>query len=178
VVDAEQIPAHADRPGDRRALDLEDAFDLVQQVDGRPAVAIEFVDERHDGRGAQAAHVHELDGALLNSLGAIDDHQRRVHCGQRPVRVLREILVSRRVEQVDDAAVEWKLHYRGGDRDAALLFQSHPVGRGVSGCLASLDRAGHLDGAAEQQQLLGKSGLAGVGMRDDGEGSSLVDAFS
>ena len=35
--------------------------------------------------------------------------------------------------------------------------------------LASLDRAGQLDGAAEQQQLLGQRGLAGVRVRDDRE---------
>ena len=35
--------------------------------------------------------------------------------------------------------------------------------------LAALHRAGHLDGAAEQQQLFCQRGLAGVGMGNDGE---------
>src|SRR3546814_1103373 len=35
--------------------------------------------------------------------------------------------------------------------------------------LAALDGAGKLDRAAEQQQLFGQGGLAGVGMRNDGE---------
>ena len=38
--------------------------------------------------------------------------------------------------------------------------------------LASLDRAGELDRAAEQQQLLGERGLAGVGVGNDGEGAA------
>src|SRR3546814_11576701 len=37
---------------------------------------------------------------------------------------------------------------------------------------ARLHRPGELDGAAEQQQLLGGCRLAGVGMRDDREGAS------
>src|SRR5437868_564460 len=35
--------------------------------------------------------------------------------------------------------------------------------------------AGELNGAAEQQQLLGQGGLAGVRMRDDGEGTPALD---
>ena len=105
MVDAEQIAAHADGPGDRRALDLEHALDFVEQLDRRAAVAVQLVDEGHDGRVAQAAHVHELDGALFDALGAVDDHQRGIHRGQRAIGVLGEVLVARRVEQIDDAVV-------------------------------------------------------------------------
>jgi serine/threonine protein kinase len=42
----------------------------------------------------------------------------------------------------------------------------------VAGGLAALDRAGHLDRAAEQQQLFGQRGLAGVGVGNDGEGAA------
>ncbi len=41
--------------------------------------------------------------------------------------------------------------------------------------LAALHGTRHLDGAPEQQQLLGERGLAGVGVGNDGEGSSLPD---
>ena len=146
-------------------------LDFIQQVERRAAFAVELVDEGHDGRGAQAAHLHQPDGALLHALGAVDHHQRRIHRGQRAVGVLGEILVARRVQQVHDAAVERELHHRRGDRDAALLLQPHPVGGGVARGLAALHGAGQLDRAAEQQQLLGQRGLAGVRMRDDGEGA-------
>ena len=36
---------------------------------------------------------------------------------------------------------------------------------------ARLDRAGEVDGAAVEQELLGERGLAGVGVRDDREGA-------
>ena len=41
--------------------------------------------------------------------------------------------------------------------------------------LAALDGAGHLDRAAEQQQLLGQRGLAGIRVGDDGKGAPTRD---
>ncbi len=152
--------------------ELQHLLDLVEQLERRAALAVELVDEGHDRRVAQPADFHQLDRALLDALGAVDHHQRRIHRGQRAVGVLGEVLVARRVEQVDDAAVVRELHHRRGHRDAALLLEAHPVGGRVARRLAALHRAGHLDRAAEQQQLLGQRGLAGVGVRDDREGAA------
>ncbi len=116
-----------------------------------------------------------LHRALLDALGTVDDHECRIDRRQSPVGIFREILVARRVEQIDDAVAVGELHHRGGDRDAALLLEAHPVGGRMTCRLAPLDGASHLDGAAEQQQLLGQRGLAGVGVRDDGEGTSTPD---
>src|ERR1700679_834161 len=77
------------------------------------------------------------------------------------------------IEQIDDAIAVGKLHDRGSHGYAALLLQAHPVGGRVAGRLAALHGARHLNGAAEQQQLLGQSGLARVGVRDDGKGASF-----
>src|SRR5438046_1032800 len=63
VVDAAQLAPHSDGPGERRGVDAQHPLDLIQQLDGRAAVPIELVDEGHDRRVAQAAHLHELDGA-------------------------------------------------------------------------------------------------------------------
>lgn len=43
--------------------------------------------------------------------------------------------------------------------------------------LAALDGPGQLNGAPEQQQLLGKSRLAGVRVRNDGEGATFRAFF-
>jgi hypothetical protein len=97
VVDALQVAPHPDGPGDRRATDLQHLLYFVEQVERLAALAVELVDEGHDRRVAQPADLHQLDRALLDALGAVDDHQRRVHGGQRAIGVLGEILVARRV---------------------------------------------------------------------------------
>ena len=88
------------------ATHLQHRFDFIQQFHRLAALAVQLVDEAHDGRGAQPAHFHQLDGALLHALGAVDHHQGGVHRRQRAVGVFGEILVARRVQQVDDAAVK------------------------------------------------------------------------
>ena len=54
------------------------------------------------GVSRMPADLHQLDGPLLDTLGAVDDHERAVHRGERAIRVLGEVLVARRVQQVDD----------------------------------------------------------------------------
>jgi hypothetical protein len=175
MIDAEQIAPHADRPGNRRTLNFQYAFDFIEQFDRRPAVPIQLVDEGHDGCVAKPADVHELDGALFDTLGAVDDHQGRIDRRQRAVGVFGEVLMARRVEQIDDAIFVGKLHHGRRHGNAALLFQAHPVGGRVARGLAALHGARHLNGAAEQQELLGQGGLARVGVGNDGKSSSLAD---
>src|SRR5574337_78741 len=174
VVHALQPLAHPDRPGQRGAGNAQHRLDFVQQLDRRTALAVELVDEGHDRGVAQPAHLHQLDRALLHAFGAVDHHQRRIHRSQHAVGVLGEVRVSGRVEQVDDLALVRELHHRRSHRNAALLFQRHPVRRGVPRRLAALHRAGHLDRAAEQQQLLGQRGLARVRVADDGKGAATA----
>ena len=83
--------------------------------------------------------------------------------------------MARRVEQVEHAAVVLERHHRGDDRDAALALDRHPVRAGRAAVALGLDLAGELDRAAEQQQLLGQRGLAGVGVGDDREGAAPLD---
>ncbi len=171
IVDAAKLASHADRPRERRAGDVEHGLDVVQQLDRRTAVAIELVDEADDRRRAQSTDFHELDRPRLDALRGIDDHERAVDRCQRAIRVLGEILVTRRVEQIDQRVAVRKLHDGRRDRDAALLLEAHPIRRRVPGRFAALDGTRHLDRAAEQQQLLGQRGLARVGVRNDRERS-------
>ena len=101
----------------------------------------------------------------------------RVHGGQHPVGVFGEVLMAGGVQQVDLIVAVIELHHRGGHRDAALLFNRHPVAGGVDRGFARFDRPRHLDGAAEEQQLFGQGGLAGIGMADDAEGAALLYFF-
>ncbi|MCY1218841.1 hypothetical protein D9M72_307930 [compost metagenome] len=175
VVHALEVLVAADRPGDGRSLDLQHRFDLVEQFDGVADVTVQLVDEADDGRVAQAADVHQGNGARLDALAAVKDHQRRVHRGQGAVGVFGEVFVAGGVEQVDHVLAVGELHHRGGDGDAALLFHLHPVGGGMTVGFTRLHGTGHGDGLAHQQQLFGDGGLTGVGVGNDGEGAAFRD---
>ncbi|MNY10036.1 hypothetical protein D3C86_1429900 [compost metagenome] len=175
--DALEVRAHADGPVHGARADAQHLLQLVHQVEGVPAEAVELVDEGEDRDLAQAADLEQLLGLGLDALGRVDQHDRRVHGRQRAVGVLREVLVARGVEQVDLEPLVRELHDARGDRDAALPLELHPVRGGVTLGPARLDRAGHVDGASVQQELLGEGGLTRVGVRDDGEGPATPDLF-
>ena len=144
-----------------------------QKLEGVLALAVELVHEDDDRRTAHAADLHQLLGLLLHALDAVHDEDHAVHGGQCAVGVLGEVLVARRVEQVDLESVVVETHDRGGDGDAALALDVHEVRGRAFPDLVRLDRAGGLDGAAEEQELFGQRGFARVRMADDGEGSCV-----
>ncbi len=81
------------------------------------------------GHRAQPADLEELQCLRLDALGGVDHHHRAVDGSQRAIGVFGEVLVARRVEQVerDDAAVRLRAlegHDRGGDRDARAAARS------------------------------------------------------
>ena len=173
--DAAEGLAHADGPGDGHALELEHVLDFADHVERIAHFAVELVDERDDRRLAHAADFEKLDCLGFHALGGIDHHHGGVDGGQHSVRVFREVLMARGVEQVDDVIVIVELHHRTRHGNAALLFDFHPVGRGVTGGLTALDGAGHLNGAAEQKELFRERRLAGVRMGNDGKGAAHFD---
>jgi hypothetical protein len=175
VEHAHEVAAHPDRPGKRRRRHAERRLDLVDELERRPHLAVELVDEGDDRRIARAAHLEKAQRLRLDPLGRIDHHQRRIHCGQHPVRVLGEVLVPRRVEEVDDAAAVLHLHHRARHGDPALLLDLHPVRGRVPRALPRLHRPGDMDRAGEKQQLLRQRGLARVRVGDDGKGSAPRD---
>jgi len=175
VVHALKALAHADRPGHRRAVNFQDRFDLIQQFQRLAYLAVHLVDVGDDGGVAQAAHFQQLDGLLFHAFRRVDHHDGGVHRGQHAVGVFGKVLVAWGIEQVEHAVAVRELHHRTRHRNAALALDLHPVGGGVTPALARLDRAGHLDRAAEQQQLLGQRGLAGVGVGNDREGAAFLD---
>ena len=73
---------------------------------------------------------------------------------QGAVGVLGEVLMTRGVQNVDAETAVLELHDGGGNGDAALLLDLHPVRGGCLGFLA-LDLAGLSNGTAVQQELFG-----------------------
>ena len=172
---ADEIAAAPDRPGHRRGVERQRLFDLVDQIERIAAFAVHLIDEGDDRNVAQPADFEQLAGARLDAFGGVDHHHRRIDRGQRAIGVFGKVLVARRIEQVEDAAVILEGHHRSDNGDAALALDRHPVGAGRAAVALGLDLAGKLDGAAEQQELLRQRGLAGVRVGDDREGAPPLD---
>ena len=145
------------------------------QVDRLATLAIELVDEGEYRRITHATHLHELDGALLDTLGDIDHHECRIDSGQRAVGILGEIGMSGSIQQVHDAPLVGKLHHRGCHGNAALLFEFHPVGSCVTRGLAPLHGSCELDCTTKKQELLRQRGLACIRMGNDCKGPPRGD---
>ena len=98
VVDALELGALIDGPGERTHANLQLFLQFVEQVEGVLALAVHLVDEDDDGRLPHAADFHELSCLSLDALGAVDDDDGAVDGRQGAEGVLREVLVTRCVE--------------------------------------------------------------------------------
>ena len=87
-----------DRPVQRRGIQGEALFDLVEQVENVAGLPVEFVDEGDDRDVAQAADLEQLCRARLDALGRVDHHDRRIDGAQGAIGVLGKILVAGSVE--------------------------------------------------------------------------------
>ena len=125
------------------------------------------------GMLAHAADLEQLARLRLDAFRRVEHHHGAVGRGQRAVGVFAEILVAGRVEQVEAAALVFELQRGRGDRDAARSAPS-PSSRRWRGAapLRARTAPAIFDRAAVEQQLLRQRRLAGVRMRNDGEGAS------
>ena len=175
VEDALKILPVAQRPVQRKRRDAEHPLQLIHQVQRRTRGPVQLVHESEDRHASPAADFKELQRLRLDALARIDHHHRRIHRREHAVRVLREILVPRRVEQVHHAIPVFKLQHRRRHRDPALLLQLHPVTRRGPLVLARRHAPRELHRAAVEQELLGQRRLTRIGMRDDGKSAATRD---
>ena len=169
----EHTPKPVARPGgpiERRGVQGQLGGDLVQQLDRVLGLTVHLIDEGDDGDVAQTADLEQLQGLRLDALGGIQHHDGGIGSGQGAVGVFRKVFVARRVEQIEHQPFMVEGHDAGRDRNAALALDLHPVGAGAPLLAARTHGTGGSDGPASQQQVLGQGGLAGVRVRDDGEG--------
>ena len=124
----------------------------------------------------QGADPEELARLGLHALGGVDDHDGGVRRHEGAVGVLGEVLVSRGVQNVDAAAAVLELHDGGGDGNAPLLLNFHPVAGGGPGPLA-LDLPGLGNGPAVEEEFFRQGGFARIRVGDDGEGPSSCNFF-
>ena len=175
VVDALKFRAVADRPVHGKRADAQHALQFINQLQRIFHRPIALVHEGEDRHAALAADLKQLARLRFDAFRGINHHHHRVHGGQHAIGVLGKILVAGRVEQVEAVAVVIKLQHGRADRDAALFFQFHPVGRRGALIFARGHGAGELHRAAVKQQLLRQRGFARVGMRNDGERAPSLD---
>ena len=117
------------------------------------------------------AHLEQLPRLIFDAVRRVDHHHDAVGGNEGAIGVFAEILVAGRVEQRHAPSLQLEFERGGRDRDAALLLELHPVGRGVAAVFAPADGAGQLNRAGIQQQLLGQRRLARVGVRNNREGA-------
>ena len=167
--------AAADGPAQGAHLDLQLFLEFIQQVKRVLPFEVHLVDENDNGRVSHAAHLHQTLGLGLYTFHAIHDEDDAVHSGQRAVCVFSEILVTGRVQEVDEAVLVMEGHDRGRYRNPTLALDFHKIRRGGFGDLVVLHRAGRLNRPTEQQELFGQGRLSGIRVADDGEGPSPLN---
>ena len=172
IIDALEFSANIYRPRQRTDGYLQFGLQLVENFEWITTFAVELVDEYDDRGIAHAAYLHEFAGLGLDTLGHVDHYDNAVDSRKSAVSVFGEVLVTGCIENVDLIIAVIETHDRSGNRNAALLFDLHPVGCGRFFDLVRFHGTGDMDSTAEKKQLLGQSGLTRVRVRYDGEGAS------
>ena len=172
VVHAFEALARADRPVDGAGGDAQLALNVVQELKGVHGLPVHLVDKGKNGDVAHGADLEQLSRLGLHSLGGVDHHHSGVRRHQGPVGVLREVLMPRRVQDVDAIPVILKLQDRGGDRDTSLLLDLHPVRHGVLCSGLPLYASRLVDGSSVQQELLCQGGLSRIRVGNDGKSAA------
>ena len=154
VVNTLEILSGTDRPVDRAGRDAKLLLNVVEQFEGVVRVTVHLIDKGKNRNMAHDTDLEQLACLCLYSLGCIDDHHGRVRRHQGTVRILREILMSRCIQNIDAVAVIIKLQNGRRDGNTTLLLDLHPVGHRMPCGRLSLYGTGQIDRSAVQQKLL------------------------
>ena len=127
IVYALEITPAADGPVHWIGSDAELLLQFLQQVIGASRFAVKFVDKSKNRDMPHGADPEQLSGLRFDAFGRINDHHGGIGRHQRPIGVLRKVLVPRCVKNVNAVPVIFKLHDRRCDGNSSLLFQFHPV---------------------------------------------------
>ena len=116
---------------------------------------------------AHDADFEQLSCLRLHTLGRVNHHDRGIRRHQRPVSILREILMPRRIQDIDAESPVIKLQDRRRYRDTSLFLDLHPVRNRMLCSRLSFDRSRLVDRASIQQELLGQRCFSGIRMGND-----------
>ena len=150
------------RPRQRTHTNFQLLLQFVKNVKRVTPLTVQLVYKNYHRCVAHTAHFHQTPCLCLHTLGHVHDYYYRVNGCESAERVFCEILVAGRVENIYLIRTIIEAHHRRCHRYTALLLYLHPVRSGSLLNLVTLHGPGHMDRAAKQQQLFGKSGFAGV----------------
>ena len=136
--------------------------DLARGTVGVGLRQVDLVDDRHDLEVVLDRQVGVRERLGLGALGGVDDQHGAFARLKRPRDLVREVDVTRRVDQVELMALPGHPHRLRLDRDPALALEVH--------------RVEHLrahvslrDGVRQLEDAIGERRLAVVDVRDDRE---------
>ncbi len=161
-------------PGHGHAGHAQLAFNLIQNIQRLAYFAVHLVHKSDDGRIALAADFNQTAGLGFYTVGRVNHHQGAIHRREHAVGVFTEVFVPGRIKQVNHMLAVEHLHHARSHRDAALLFNLHPVAGGVAAGFAPFDCACNLNCARKQQQFFSQRGFTRVGVADDGKGTAAA----
>ena len=138
-------------------VEADDVLDLALGFVGLRAGEVDLVDDRDDLEVVLDGQVGVRQRLRLDALRRVHQQQRSLAGGERPRHLVREIDVSRRIDQVEDVdlavvGLVGQANRVRLDGDAALALEVHAV-EDLRLHLARLERARHLEKAVGQRRL-------------------------
>ena len=167
----------ANRPVDRTGADAQHVLNLVHQLKRVSRFTIHLVDEGEDRDTPHDTDLEQLDGLGLNTLGSVNNHDRAVGRHEGTVGILREVLMSRGVQDVNAVVVILKLHNGRGNGNTSLLLDLHPVGNRVLRGLSAFYGTSQIDGTSVEKKFLSQGCLTCIRVGNDRKGSSFFNFF-
>ena len=153
--------------------DIESPLYLGQKGKRVNPFAVNFVDEGDNRKLSHAGNFKEFECLGFDPLGTIKKHDHRIHGLKGAKGVFAEILVARRIKNIECMVPVVKDQGTACHADPTLSLDFHPVACRVSGGFSGLDGPRQVDGSAIKKKLLRQGCLSSIGMADDGKGSTL-----
>ena len=100
---------------------------------------------------AHYAYLKQLTCLRLYSFACINHHDCGICRHKCTVSILRKILMSRGIQNIDLDSVVLKTHDRSRHRNTTLTFDLHKVGRGCLLDLIRFNSSGNVNGSSEKQ---------------------------
>ena len=147
---------------------------LIHKLKGIKSIPVHLIEKSKYRYPAAGHNLEELPGLRLHALGGIYHHDRIVRCHEGAVGILREVLMPRRIQDVNALITVLKLQHGGRNGYSSFLLDIHPVGYRMPCRRLTLYRSRGIELPPVQQEFLGKRGFSCVGVRDYGESPPFI----